>query len=267
MPAVVAASSIPAMAASGCQAAMAVAGNASYNWGVSATDPKTTKTTDQVLTISGGVSLSGLPADAVITNIAYTYWIENRNDSATNADGSSGGHGPGIYDPGNSKASTRTSGSCSTSYSTVTGCSYTYGASGSPLSAPPSGASTSANPFTSGTAKASLKTNWTDHTFYNGRKTKAWQFVYQGDATKAQALLTKDSTGCLTLAQQSTPVFTVTYTGVLQGAHAEQTLQMDRTAIVTYTSGGNSYTLSKDVVSTYLCHTPDPYPADGVNRC
>lgn len=266
IPAMTVAAASPAVAAStACVASIDGNGQAIYNWGVTNSDPNTTATTTQTLSFSGALSLAGLPADAKITSISYTYWFQNRNDGASNPDGSTGAHGPGIYDLGNTHSSLNKAGTCSTSYSTVTGCRYTYGAAGSPLTAPTYGtSSTSVNPFTSGTATSAMTANWTNHTFENGKTTRAWSYTFTGDPSKAQALLTPDANGCLTLASQGTPVMNVTYSNVLQAAAAERTIQVDRIVYVTYTSGGQTYTLTDTGVNTLLC---DSSSQGGVNAC
>lgn len=266
-PVVIASSAVPAYAASQCNNPSVYAeGSVDYNWGVVATDPKTSSTTTQKLSLVVAMNATGLPVGAVITDIRFEYWIQSRNDSLTNPDGSSGGHGPGIYDPGNSKASTRTAGTCTTSYSTITGCSY------SGLSTPLSNNSKfPASPvFTSGTSKAAVTANWVDHKFkkLDGSTVtaKAWQFQFIGDPKLATAQLKNNATtGCLDLPQLNTPQFNVSYPNVLQAANAERTIYVDRTVYLTYTVNGVSKTLTMDQPSTKVCDSSDS--PGGINRC
>lgn len=266
VPAVAVAGAAPAVAASAsCAASVDGRAGVDYNWGVVNNDPQTTDTTTQTMSFSGAVSLATLPKDAQITSITYTYWFQNRDDAATNADGSSGSHGPGIYDLGNSHSSINQAGTCSSNYSTVTGCAYTYGQANSPLTAPVYGtSSTDVNPFTSGTASSSMTANWVDHTFTNGKTTKAWAYTFVGDPAQANALLTPDANGCLNMATQGTPVVNVTYSNVLQAPAVERTIQSDRIINVTYTSGGQSHTLYITGVNDVLC---DSSSQGGINAC
>lgn len=237
-----------------------------YGWGTVPTDPKTTATTTGSLSISAQMAATQLPVGAVITDIRFEYWIQSRDDGITNPDGSSGGHGPGIYDPGNSHASTRTAGTCSTSYSAITGCSYT--GTTTPLSSV--AARPASSVFTSGTSRAAVTANWVDHAFkkLNGSTVtqKAWQFQFIGDPKLATAQLTKNATtGCLDLPMLNTPQFDVSYANVLQSANAERTISVDRTAYITYTVNGVSKTLTMYQPSQYLCDSSAT--AGGVNRC
>lgn len=263
MPVVVLAAQAPALAASVCGTPTATGGGSlTYDWGTVPADPKTTATTSQSLTFYGAVGAINLPPDAVITSISYEYWIQARNDSTTNPDGSSGSHGPGVYDPGNGASSI--SGTCKISYSTVTSCAYKGTAA--PMS---TGGRAVSTVFTSGTSTSGVKAAWTDHAFklLNGSTVteKGWQFVFTGDPSIANSLLTTNAAGCKTLADQITPQFNVTYNNVLQAANAERTIHVDRTAYITYTSGGKTYTISKYQPSTVVCDSSGS--GGGVNRC
>jgi len=264
-PVVIASSAIPAYAASQCNPTIAGGGYMNYDWGVVPTNPKTTATTTQSLSISAQISASQLPVGAVITDIRFEYWIQSRDDGITNPDGSSGSHGPGIYDPGNTHASTKTAGTCTTSYSTITGCSYK--GTTTPLSS--LAARPASSTFTSGTSKAAVTSNWVNHSFtkLNGSTVtaKAWQFQFIGDPKLATAQLTKNATtGCLDLPTLNTPQFYVSYANVPQSANTERTIYVDRTAYITYTVNGVSKTLTMYQPSKYLC---DSSASGGVNRC
>lgn len=267
IPAVAIAGAAPAIAASRCgDATINQRGGLGYDWGVVPTNPKTTSTTTQKMTVSGMVELNNLPADAVITDIRYEYWIQQRDDSKTNANGSSGGHGPGIYDPGHSKSSIGgKNGTCKISYSTVSSCSYKWG---SPVLTTVSGRTTSPI-WTSTNATVGVTQAWVDHAFKKLDGTtqtlKAWQLIFQGDPAAATKLLMTDANGCKYLPQQVTSQFNVTYTNVLQAYASERALRIDRTAYVTYTSGGKSYTLSAYSPNTHHCNTSDS--PGGVNIC
>ncbi|WP_144794905.1 hypothetical protein [Kocuria palustris] len=266
VPTIAVAAAAPAYAVSPGNRVATIGGGAPayYGWGANTTNPRTTATTTQKLEFAGQVSLSDLPRDAVITGISYTYWFQNRVDTDTNPNGASGAHGPGIYVPGNARASTYSPGVCTVSGSTVNGCRFTYGSAA--MSAPTDGnTNTRTNPFTSGSASGAVRTNLTQHTFDNGRTTLAWQFVFTGDPAKANALLTTDAEGYKHLALQSTPQMNVTYTNVLQNHPAQRTIQVDRFSTVTYTSGGRTHTLTRRIGNSVFCNS-SAQPG-GVNMC
>lgn len=263
VPTVAIAGAAPAFAASRCATTITQAGTGYYGWGTVTSNPKTTATTTQNLWLYGAVKVDALPADAVITDIRYVYWIQQRDDSKTNTNGSSGAHGPGIYDPGNSKSSIN--GTCKISYSTVTSCSYKWG---SPVLTTVGGKTTSSI-WTSTNATVGVTKSWTDHAFTKLDGTtetlKGWELTFQGDAAAATKLLATDASGCKYLPLQYTSQFNATYNNVLQAYASERAFRVDRYAYVTYTSGGKSYTLQAYGPNTVFCNSTNT--TGGINIC
>lgn len=238
-----------------------------YDWGTTGIAGSTA----QQLTLAGSLWVSGLPQDAVITGLSISYWIQQRDDGAAN-----GSRGPGAYDPGNRNASI-TSGSCSTSYSTISGCRWTY-PSGSMLAAPILPGTTADNPWTGGTARTALTQNWQMHTFANSQATtaRAFQMTFTGDPTIANRVMRTDAKGLKTLFAngdgtpsgiRSTPVFTLNYPSVPSPqTNAQKIILADMTVTLVYTSGGTSRTLTTTRSVGNACRA-DNLSGPAVNIC
>lgn len=109
VPVIAVASVAPALAASSsCQPNLRWSGGLFYNFGV--IDSSTGKT-NQFLTLGGQTYVDNLPPGVTVTDIGYTFWMENRQGQQSS--------GPGAFWMGNPTASTR--GSCNSS-----GCSATW---------------------------------------------------------------------------------------------------------------------------------------------
>lgn len=221
VPAIAAAASVPAYAASACAASLQGPAAGNYVLGIPYEAREEATHTDQSFHFYGWINLSGLPADAQITDIRYEYWIQQREESAS-TDGVPGASGPGVFDPGHSTSDLQ--GSCQISYSDVGSCSYS-GLEG-PLSQPTAGTRPPnggvASPiFTQGSSKAGVTQAWQDHTFRlrDDRSViaKAWQFTFQGDVQIANQRLQADpTTGCRSLPkEEATPQFNVHYKELL----------------------------------------------------
>ena len=255
-PIIAASTVIPAYAASPgkCVASVGVSSGASYDFG----DTTGTGTTTQSLWFAGSGRVSGLPADAVITSATLDLVMPNRNDAVNN------GAGPGAYDPGNSHVGNLPAGvTCSTSYATISGCDFTrsynparlgnaYSASsgtGTRTMLYNGGGQTTGAMWDPSISKATVRlvSNWTPYTFQTGIRARAWTLRYTADATIAQSLLTKDANGCLgfsTSTSKDTPLFNIIYNNVTKAIDpALRDFSPEAVFTVTYTSGGQSYTV------------------------
>lgn len=257
-PAVVASAAVPAYAASQCTPSVWGTSSVRYPWGTAGA-----LLTDQKLTAMGTVSAS-LPKGAVITEIGYEIWVEQRNESLPN-----GNRGPGVYDPGNSRSDI--SRTCRISYSNVTSCTYTYGSG--PYQYTTYGDEATGPVFSSRNSTVSVTHAWQDHAFTlkdgTQETSKAFRIYYKGDVAVANSMLVKNPSGCWTLPHQLTGLFTVNYSGVRGAYPQQQTIRADRTAIIKYTLDGQEYTMTR--VRPYQPNEPDKIcdssASGGVDRC
>lgn len=271
-PAVVATSAVPAYAASRCPAPSIVsAGSVTYNWGVAPYDrphpANPTGTTTQTFTAFGVVG-GRLPAGAVITKIEYEYWVQQRDDSYRNANGTTGSRGPGIYDPGNERSNIRRT--CTINWENVRSCSYPYATSGSPVRRAVYGEESTSPIFSSPAARVAVTDSWTYHDFAqldgSTERARGWRLLFSGDAAVANAHLVKDSSGCLYLPNQLTSTFEVIYSNVATPANFARTVMIDRKSYITYRMpDGSEHTLVGSFKNEITCNSSGSY--DGVNRC
>lgn len=271
-PAVVATSAVPAYAASRCPAASIFSqGVVTYSWGVAPyTGPhpvNPTGTTTQTFTAFGVVG-GNLPAGAVITKIEYEYWVQQRDDSFRNSNGTTGSRGPGVYDPGNTRSNI--SRTCRINWANVTSCSYPYAVAGSPVRRTTYGSLSTSPIFSSRAATVAVTHSWTDHAFSkldgSTETQKGWRLLFTGDAAVANAQLIKDASGCLTLPDQLTSTFEVVYSNVATPANFARTVLIDRKSYITYRMpDGSEHTLVGSRRNDLTCDSSGSH--SGVNRC
>ena len=117
VPVIAAASVAPALAASSqCQPALRFSGGMFYDFG---TIDSGTGRTNQYLTLGGQTYVDNLPPGVIVTDISYTFWMENQQGQ--------GSSGPGVFWMGNSTASTRntcSNGTCNASWSPTSGSGF-----------------------------------------------------------------------------------------------------------------------------------------------
>lgn len=260
VPTVVATTAAPAFAASGaCEPTIALYGGASYDWGY----VPGSGTTTQSFNSTFSVAVNNLPKDAEITQLHIDMTLQNRDDSVND------GRYPGIFDPGNRHVTNRPSGfTCSTSYSTITGCDFSeiYNdarlgdpyqpsryASGTRAMLYNGGGQTTGDMWNpdEGSASVTLRSNWTNFTFPGTSTTEeSWTVRYSADPAIATSLLAPTADGsCVTLSNtvsKDTPTLNIVYgnVNVLGDDSLETQWPGWFQLTVVYTSGGRSYTLS-----------------------
>ncbi|KIC68482.1 hypothetical protein [Kocuria rhizophila] len=182
VPVIAAASVAPALAASSaCTPVLRFSGGLFYDFGV--IDSGTGKTS-QYLTVGGQTYVDNLPPGVTVTDIRYTFWMENRQGQQSS--------GPGVFWMGNATAST--AGYCNSS-----GCSAPW----SP---------------TSGSGFSRTVTNTRNNvatTYPDGTTVPSWDLNMSWTASQDTAnRYTTTSDGCRNFDSGPSSRFRVNYTGV-----------------------------------------------------
>lgn len=180
VPTLTVAAGAPAVAASGpCTTAIDFSGGITYNWGSASSTPGAT--TNQVFTSGGQTTLTGLPSGVTVTKVTYKWWIENRQGQNV--------PGPGIYFPGNTTSTVKTS--CSGSTCNLAG-SGTGGWSSS----------------------ITTTSNLTNVTYPDGTSRPSWDLNYTWTAGNGAGTYTTDANGCRTFTTGPSGRLTINYNGV-----------------------------------------------------
>lgn len=236
---------------SNCTPAITAEAAGAYGWGTAGAT-----STNQVFKRTAQMTVTGLPADAVITKLSVEIASANRDESVPQYYNT-----PTSFDPGHRSTQTRTQGICTTNYAQITGCDFT-----NQFQAVTGAVNTTATsrtlyrtstpgrarePGNGSTATIKLVETWTPRTWGDGQTRTSYTIRYEGDPRIANEMLTTDANGCKTFASLDVPICEQRYSNVVGPDHVPdaQIMIWDLYYWFEYTSGGRTDTASVHNVS------------------
>lgn len=208
VPVIAAASVAPAVAASAnCTPEISWGGGIYYDYDEIVADRDAGATTNQTLSVGGLTKVVGLAPGTTVTDLKYTFWIENRQGQKAG--------GPGAFWLGNSTS--HLSGSCTSSR-----CSVLWDRQHTPALDPrkfpttrPDQVSQQPTPGSGFSTTVTNTSNNLDKVFPDGSTVTSFDINMTWSAARdSVATYSANSTGCLTFNSGSSSRFPVYYTGV-----------------------------------------------------
>lgn len=209
VPVIAVASAAPALAASPyCDPDIKWGGGIYYDYGSIVADWQAGSSTNQTLSLGGRTRVLGLPQGVRVTDIKYTFWIENRQGQSSS--------GPGIFWIGNPTSNLY--GTCTSSK-----CSVLWDPQHTPPLDPkkfpttqPSQVSQGPTPNSGFSTTVTNTVNNIDKTYPDGSVVKSFDVNMTWSAARdSVATYNTEATGCQTFDSGSSSRFPVYYTGVV----------------------------------------------------